>query len=100
MVSEDKHFQDYNTSWGKPVDTDIDDELKLLPKEATLTPKAEDRYKHRKIPIEPHQTVRKSKRIPYAKQTEKPKLGGVPFDTDYNKKYITIVFCRKTRTVS
>ena len=32
---------------------------------------------------EPHFIVRKSKGIPYAKQTEK--LGGIPYYTNYNK---------------
>ena len=36
---------------------------------------------------EPHQAVRKSKRIPYAKQTEK--LGGIPYYTINNKKKIS-----------
>ena len=37
MVSDDE-FQCYNTSEGKPVHANIDDELQLLPKETNLTP--------------------------------------------------------------
>ena len=37
MVSDDD-FQCYNTAEGKPVHTNMDDELQLLPKETTLTP--------------------------------------------------------------
>ena len=36
-VSDDE-FQCYNTSEGKPVHTNVDDELQLLPKETNLTP--------------------------------------------------------------
>ena len=36
IVSDDE-FQCYNTSEGKPVHTNLDDELQLLPKEMNLT---------------------------------------------------------------
>ena len=81
MVSGDE-FQCYNTSEGKPVHTDVDDELQLLPKETNLT--SETGIKTNSLPNEPHQSARKSKRIPTAKQTEK--LGGIPYFTNNNKK--------------
>ena len=68
MVSDDE-FQCYNTSEGKPVHANIDDELQLLPKETNLTP--ETGIKTNPLINEPQQTVRKSKRIPNARQTEK-----------------------------
>ena len=73
MVSED--FQCYNTSEAKPVHTDE-------PKETNLT--LEPGIKSNILYDEPRQTVRKSKRIPYANQTEK--LGGNPYYTNNNKK--------------
>ena len=82
MVSEDDDFQGYNTDEGKPVHTSIEGELQLLPKETPLTPETE-KNNRRKTFTEPHQTVRRSKRLHFAKQTGK--LGGVPYYTD-NKK--------------
>ena len=55
MVSDDE-FQCYNTSEGKPVHTNVDDELQLLPKETNLTPKTG--IKTNSLPNEPHQSVR------------------------------------------
>ena len=81
IVSDDE-FQCYNTSEGKPVHTNLDDELQLLRKETNLTP--ETGTKTKDTTNEQNQTVRKSKRIPYAKQTEK--LGGIPYQTNNNKK--------------
>ena len=69
MVSDDDDFQCYKTSEGKPVHTNVDDELQLLPKGTNLTPEAG--IKTNLPSEESHQTVRKSKRIPNAKQTEK-----------------------------
>ena len=43
MVSENNDFQCYNTSEGKPVHTNIEDELQLLPKETTLTPETDEK---------------------------------------------------------
>ena len=77
MVSDDDDFQCYNTSEGKSVHTNVDDELQLLPKETNLTP--ESGIKTNLPSDEPHETVEKSKRIPNAKQTEK--LGGIPYYT-------------------
>ena len=59
MVSDDE-FQCYNTSEGKPVHANIDDELQLLPKETNLTP--ETGIKTNPLINEPQLTVRKSKR--------------------------------------
>ena len=84
MVFDDDDLQCYNTSEGKPVHTNVDDELQLLPTETNLTP--ESGIKTNLPSDEPHQTVRKSKRIPNAKQTEK--LGGIPYYTNNNKKKI------------
>ena len=84
MVSDDDDFQCYNTGEGKPVHTNIDDDLQWLPKETNLTP--EPGVKTNLPSEESHQTVRKSKRIPNAKQTEK--LGGISCHTNNNKKKI------------
>ena len=81
MISDDE-FQCYNTSEGKHVHTNVDDELQILPNETNLTP--ETGIKTNSLPNEPHQSVRKSKRIPNAKQTEK--LGGIPYFTNHKKK--------------
>ena len=66
MVSDDE-FQCYNTSEGKPVHANIDDELQLLLKETNLTP--ETGIKTNPLNNEP-QTVRKSKKYP---MQDKPK---------------------------
>ena len=84
MDLDDDDFQCYNTSEGKPVHTNVDDELQLLPKETNLTPEP---GKKTNLPSEEsHQTVSKSKRILNAKQTEK--LGGIPYYTNNNEKKI------------
>ena len=83
IVSDDE-FQCYNTSEGKHVHANIDDELQLLPKETNLTP--ETGIKTNPLINEPQLTVRKSKRIPNARQTEK--LGGIPYSTNNNKRKI------------
>ena len=38
IISDDDDFECYNKSEGKPVQTNIDDELQTLPKETNLTP--------------------------------------------------------------
>ena len=58
----------------------MDDEKQLLPKENNLTPERGLYIKKPKTP----EPVRKSKRLPFAKQTKK--LGGVPYQTNNNKK--------------
>ena len=37
-IVSDEEFQCYNKSDGKPIHTNLDDELQLLPKETNLTP--------------------------------------------------------------
>ena len=81
IVSDDE-FQCYNTSEGKLVHTNLDDELQLLLKETNLTP--ETGIKTKDTTNVQNQSVRKSKRIPHAKQTAK--LGGIPYQTNNNKK--------------
>ena len=81
-IVSDGDFRCYNTSEGKPVLTNLDDELQLLPKQTNLNP--ETGIKTKEPIYEQHLTVRKSKRIPYAKQTGK--LGGIPYYTNNNKK--------------
>ena len=56
IVSDDE-FQCYNTSEGKPVHTNLDDELQLLPKETNLTP--ETGIKTKDTTNEQNQSVRK-----------------------------------------
>ena len=82
MVSDENDFQCYNTSEGKPVLVNVEDELQMHPKETRLTP--ESGIKTNLLPDEPHQTVRKSKGIPNVKQTKK--LGGIPYYTNNNKR--------------
>ena len=79
IVSDDD-FQCYNTSEGKPVHTNPDDEPQLLPKETNLTPSTGIKTRNHEQP----QSVRKSKRISHAKQIEK--LGGIPYYTNNTKK--------------
>ena len=84
-IVSDNDFQCYTTAEGKPVHTNVDDELQLLPKETTLTPKTG--VKIEKInSAEPQQILRRSQRLPFAKQTEK--LGDEPYYTENNKKKI------------
>ena len=78
-IVSDEEFQCYNKSDGKPIHTNLDDELQLLPKETNLTPETGI-----KTTNEQNLSVRKSKRIPYAKKNEK--LGGIPYQTNNNKK--------------
>ena len=61
--------------------TNIENELQLLPKENNLT--SEQGYIYIEKPKTP-EPVKKSKRLPFAKQTEK--LGGVPYQTNNNRK--------------
>ena len=44
IISDDDNFECYNKSEGKPEQTNIDDELQLLPEENNLTPE-QGRYK-------------------------------------------------------
>ena len=83
MVLDDG-FLFYNTSEGNSVHTNIDDELQLLSNETT--PTTETCIKTEKnTPYEPHQALRRSQRLLFAKQIEK--LGGVPYYIEnYSKK--------------
>ena len=63
MVSDDDDFQCYNTSEGKPVHINVDDELQLLSQETN-----------------------RCKTKPNAKQTEKQ--GGIPYYKNNNEKKI------------
>ena len=68
MVSDDD-LQCYNTSEGKPIHTNPDNELQLLPTETCLT--TETGIKTKELTNEQLPSVRKLKMIPHAKQTEK-----------------------------
>ena len=94
MVSDGDDFQCFNTSEGKPVHTNVEDELQLLPKETNLTP--ESGIKTNLLYDEPYQTVGKLKGIPNAKQTEK--LGGIPYYTNIKKKTNKICILQESQT--
>ena len=81
-IVSDEEFDCYNKSDGKPVQTNNDDELLLFPKDNKLTP-GEGIYKEKKV-TEPQTSVRRSSRLPFAKQTEK--LGGIPYQISNNRK--------------
>ena len=70
IISDDDDFECYNKSEGKPVQTNIDDELQLLPKGTNLAPER-GRYKGKNNIEKPTESVRKSNRLPFARQTEK-----------------------------
>ena len=95
-IVSDEEFDCYNKSDGKPVHTNIDDELQLLPKDNKLTP-GQGIYKEKKKITEPQPSVRRSSRLPFAKQTEK--LCGIPYQTSNNKKK-QIVLQEKTTTTT
>ena len=84
-IISDDDFECYNKSEGKQVQTNIEDELQLLPKNNSLTPE-QGRYK-KKNPKKLTESVRRSNRLPFAKQTKK--LGGIPYQTNNNKKKFT-----------
>ena len=86
IMSDDDDFECYNKAEGKPIQVNIDDELQLHPKETYLTPE-QGRYKEKNRIEKPIEPVRKSNRLPFAKQTVK--LGGVPYHTNNNKKKLT-----------
>ena len=80
IISDKDDFDCYNRSEGKPVQTKIDDAIQLLPKENNLTPEQCINIEKPKTP----KPIRKFKRLPFAKQSEK--LGGIPYKTNNNKK--------------
>ena len=75
-IVSDEEFDCCKKSEGKPVQTNIDDELHLLLKDNKLTP-GQGTYEGRNKTTEPQTLVRRSNRLPFPKQTEK--LGGVPY---------------------
>ena len=86
IISDDDDFECYNKAEGKPIQVNIDDELQLHPKQTNLTPE-QGRYKGKNKIEKPIEPVRRSNRLPFAKQTEK--LGGVPYQTNNNKKKLS-----------
>ena len=85
-IVSDEEIDFYNESNGKPVHTNIDDELQLLPKENKLTSDQGIQKAKNEI-LEPSISVRSSNKLPFAKQTEK--LSGVPYHTKNNKTKLT-----------
>ena len=73
VVSNDD-FNSYNNSDSKPIHTNVEDELQIHPKEARLT--SETGINHGHITLKQKTPIRRSRRLPFAKQTKK--LGGVP----------------------
>ena len=76
IVSDDE-FNCYNNSEGKPISVNVDDELQIHPKETRLSPETGINHDH--IITKPTTPVRRSRRLPFAKQTDK--LGGIPYQT-------------------
>ena len=84
-IVSDEEFDCDNKSDGKLVHTNIDDELQLFPREDN-TQRRQVYTRTRYVTGENNETDttgRKSKRLPFAKQTER--LGGVPYYTNDNK---------------
>ena len=79
IIPDEDDFDCYNRSEGKPVHTNIDDELQLLRKENNLIPEQGPNIEKSKTP----EPIGKSKRLPFAKQTKK--LSGIPCQTNNNK---------------
>ena len=69
-IISDEEFDCHNKSEGKPVHTNIDGELQILPKDNKLTP-GQSIYKEKDKLTEPLTPVRRSNRLPFAKQTKK-----------------------------
>ena len=86
IISDDDDFECYNKAEGEPIQVNIEDELQLHPKETNLTPE-QGSYKGKNRIEKPIEPVRRSKRLPFAKQTEK--LGRVPYHTNNDKKKMT-----------
>ena len=83
ISNDDDDFECYNKAEGKPIQVNIEDELQLHPKETNLTPE-QGSYKGKNRTEKPIEPVRRSNRLPFAKQTEK--LGGIPYHISNNKK--------------
>ena len=83
IVSDDE-FNCYNNSEGIPIGVNVDDELQIHPKKTRLSPEAGINHGH--IITKQTTPVRRSRRLPFAKRTEK--LGGIPYQTNNNRKRI------------
>ena len=83
IVSDDE-FNCYNNSDGEPIHTNVNDELQIHSKETRLTPETGINHDH--ITTKPKTPIRRSRRLPFAKQTKK--LGGIPYQTYNNRKRI------------
>ena len=81
IVSDDE-FNCYNNSEGSPISVNVDHELQIHPKETRLS--LETGINHDHIITKPTTPVRRSRRLPFAKQAEK--LGGIPYQTNNNRK--------------
>ena len=81
IVSDDE-FNCYNNSEGRPISVNVDDELQIHPKETRLSLKTGINHDH--IITKPTTPVRRSRRLPFTKQTDK--LGGIPYQTNNNRK--------------
>ena len=81
IVSDDE-FNCYNNSEGRPISVNVDDELQIHPKETRLLPETGINHDH--IITKPTTPVRRSRRLPFAKQTDK--LGGISYQTNNNRK--------------
>ena len=76
-IISDDDFDCYNMSEGKPVQTNIEDELQLLPKDNNLTPE-QGRYKQ-KNKKNPAESVRRSNRLLFAKKNQKVRRSTIPY---------------------
>ena len=81
-IISDEDFNCYNNSDGKPIHTNVEDELQIHPKEKKLTPETGINDGH--TTTKPKTPIRRSGRLPFAKQTKK--LGGIPYQTNNNRK--------------
>ena len=91
-IKSHDEFECYNKSEGKPVHTNIDDELCFRPKENNLTTE-QGRHKEKNRTTKPTESVRRSIRLPFAEQTKK--LGGLPYFTNNNNKKSLVIYYRK-----
>ena len=82
MVNDDDEdeFDCYNKSDGKPVHTFPEDEIRLHTSEERITPESVSI----KINKQNNEPSRRSKRLPFAKQTDK--LGSISYAPGRNKK--------------
>ena len=77
-IISDEEFICYNNSDGKPIHTNVGDELQIHPKERRLTPETGINNGH--TTTKPKTPIGRSGRLPFAKQTKK--LGGIPYQTN------------------